>query len=204
MTAKLAFILLLSTLRTPLLRQHKNRAYQSVPIRQREAWVPVDSEYTITSYNNALITHWTLLTLRTIFKAENCHLENDKPSGHPCMDEHRTSEWRSSKLTARCARVSSYFAYFGTSQHFLSLELQRGKWIENPKILLPVLWHFQWSWRGGESDPIGLKLGTSLSYGNMYLRLQVQPISINLYREWKMIATFTFVHGCRQLFTFCQ
>ena len=35
----------------------------------------------------------------------------------------------------------------------------------------------------GESDPIGLKLGTSLSYGNMYLRLQVQPISINLYRE---------------------
>ena len=92
MAAKLAFILLLSTLRTPLLRQHKNRAYQSVPIRQREAWVPIDSEYTITSYNNALITHWTLLTLRAILKAENCHLENDKPSGHSCMDEHQTSE----------------------------------------------------------------------------------------------------------------
>jgi hypothetical protein len=62
------------------------------------------------------------------------------------------------------------------------------------KISLLMLWHFQWTrWRG-ECDPFGLNLGTCLSYGEMYSRVQAQLISINFYREWKMIANFTFVH----------
>ena len=92
MTAKLALILLLSTLRTPLLRQHRNRADQSGPIRQREAWVPIDRSHTDASQKHVLLTSFAVLTLRAILKAENCHLENDKPSGHSCMDEHQTSE----------------------------------------------------------------------------------------------------------------
>ena len=149
MTAKLAFVFLLSTLITPLLRKHNNKADQSGPIRQRKAWIPIDSAHTDASWKSVLVTSFVVLTLRTIFNAEKWHLEKDKPNGHSCMGEHHKSEWGSSKLTTRCARVSSYFPYFGTSQHFLSLELQWGKWSENPNILLPILWNFHWSKRLG-------------------------------------------------------
>ena len=116
MTAKLAFVLLLSTLITPLLRKHNNKADQSGPIRQRKAWIPIDSAHTDASWKSVLVTSFVVLTLRTIVNAEKWHLENDKPNGHSCMGEHHKSEWGSSKLTTRCARVSSYFPYFGTSQ----------------------------------------------------------------------------------------
>ena len=68
MAAKLAFILLLSTLNTSLLRQHKNRADQSGPIRQREAWVPIDRAHTGASQKNVLLTSFAVLTLRAILK----------------------------------------------------------------------------------------------------------------------------------------
>ena len=158
--------------------------------------VIVDRAHTDTSQKNVLVTSIAVLTLRTMLKAENWHSANDKPSGHSCMDQHQSNEWRSSNWSERCARVPSYLTYSWTSQHFLSLKLQRGKWSEKPKFDLPIFLHFQWTRLGGKRDPIGLKLGTCPSYGHMYSQLQVQLTYINFYREWKMIATFTFVHDC--------
>ena len=91
----------------------------------------------------------------------------------------------------KCPHTSTMWWYPDTCSQ---LEFQRGKCSENLQNSHAMLWHFQLSWWGDERDPIGLKLGTSLSYGNIYSRLQVQLTSINLHRERKMIANFTFVH----------
>ena len=92
MAAKLAFVLLLSTLNTSLLSQHKTRADQSGPIQQRDAWVPVDRAHLDASQKNVLLTSFAVLTLRAILKAQNWYMANDKPSGHSCMQLHQTSE----------------------------------------------------------------------------------------------------------------
>jgi hypothetical protein len=52
----------------------------------------IDRAHTNTPQNNALVTHWTLLTLRVILKAENWPLDHDKLSGHSGMDEDQTIE----------------------------------------------------------------------------------------------------------------